>query len=119
MTEQLCFNLRDSGMGLAAVAQDSKSPSWRRMALTAIEAVARQQATVHVDDVARFCEGWLAEPHHSNVWGSVWMTAIRRGYIVRTGQVRPAGGTYAPHAHKHGRAYPVYASLLFAAEVAA
>jgi hypothetical protein len=119
MTEQLTFALRDTGMALAADAQEIRVPGWNRMALAAIETVARRQPTVHVDDVARYCENWLAPPASGAAWGSVWLAAIRRGYLVRTGEVRPAGGTYRPHAHKHGRAYPVYASKLYAQEDAA
>lgn len=109
---QLAFSLRDEGMALAAEAQDLDLPDWRRSALAAIETVARRQPTVHVDDVARYVEGWLPEPNHPNVWGTVWLSAIRKGFIRRSGEVRPAGASYSPHAHKHGRAYPVYASLL-------
>lgn len=113
MTQQSAFELRDTGMALARDAQEQKAPGWTDLAYRAIESVARSQATVHVDDVARVGEGWLPEPAHANAWGSVWQKAIRRGLILRSGSVRPAGGSYKAHAHKHGRAYPVYMSLVF------
>lgn len=113
MSEQLTFVLRDAGMEIAAEAQELKLPGWKRQAVAAIESVARRSSHVHVDDVARYCEGWLPEPSHPNAWGAVWLEAIRRGFITRTGEVKPAGGSYRLHAHKHGRAYPVYRSNLF------
>lgn len=27
-------------------------------------------------------------PHHPNVWGAMWMAAVKRGWVKRTGQYR-------------------------------
>lgn len=97
---------RDAGMAAAADAQERKTPGFGAVAYGAIVAVAKRQATVHVDDVLAECE---ARPQHHNAWGAVWARAIRDGVIRRSGEVRLC----RTDARKHGHAYPVYRSRLF------
>ncbi|MPZ57581.1 MAG: hypothetical protein GEU91_13995 [Rhizobiales bacterium] len=106
MTDLFAFadakSRRDAGMAQAE--QHGSSFAWR--AYHAIEALAFNQPTVHVDDVLR--QG-VREPHHSNAWGAVWMRAIRSGLIERTSETRPCTRDPKKHAHR----YPVYRSLVF------
>lgn len=111
MSAQLAFDLdgarqrRDTGMALAAAAQDHDEPRWTDIAYAAIERVARRQPHVHVDDV-------LAEnvppPAHYNAWGACWMRAIKRGIIQRSNQSRPCRTDSGKHAHQ----YPIYFSRI-------
>ncbi|MGD9769767.1 MAG: hypothetical protein AB7U62_19200 [Pseudolabrys sp.] len=99
--------LRDTGMTQA----EGNAPIFTVRALRAIEAIARRQPEVHIDDVLTVDIG---APAHPNAWGGVWRAAIRRGFIVATGRTRPCETDSKKHAHQ----YPVYASLIFAPEAA-
>jgi hypothetical protein len=98
--------LRDAGMMTAAEAQEHEQPGWAERAYQAIIAVARQRASVHVDDVLRV---FPEQPAHPNAWGSVWQKAIREGVITRSGTVRETQDR-----RKHRHQYPVYLSAVFA-----
>ena len=74
---------RDEGMALAADAQGQR---WSDLAYAAIEAIARRQFYVHIDDVLR---ANVPQPERPNAWGSVWMRAIRNGIIQRSVETRP------------------------------
>jgi hypothetical protein len=93
---------RNAGMASAV----EGSPYFAAAAYAAIVAVAKRQATVHVDDVLAECS---AQPHHFNAWGGVWMSAIRNGVITRTGMLQQCRVDRGKHAH----AYPLYRSCLF------
>jgi hypothetical protein len=97
--------LRDAGMMTAAEAQERAAPGWAERAYQAIIAVARQRASVHVDDVLQI---FREPPEHPNAWGSVWQKAIRDGVITRSGTVRETQDR-----RKHRHQYPVYASAIF------
>lgn len=92
--------LRDEGMSLAACAQGQR---WCDLAYAAIEAIARRQIHVHVDDVLTF---GVPQPASPNAWGAVWMRAIKSGIIQRSNQTRPC----TVHKRKHAHRYPVYFS---------
>jgi hypothetical protein len=98
---------RDDGMIEAAFAETLDQPDFEDAALAAIRQVARMQCEVHVDDVLRICK---LEPKHPNVWGSIWVKAIKRGDIVKPNPkyTRPSSD---PKKHKHD--YVVYRSGLF------
>jgi hypothetical protein len=98
--------LRDRGISLADGAQARIAPHWRELAYEAIVEVARQQDTVHVDDVLR---SFPFRPEHHNAWGAVWMRAIRNRVIASTGTIRPC--TIDPGKHRHNS--PVYRSLIY------
>lgn len=99
-------NLRDRGMQLAVDAQDQGNFGWSERAYAAIERVAREHTTVHVDDVLqRFTE----QPDRPNAWGAVWQRAIRNKVIRHSGRVRPCKVDRRKHAHQ----YPEYVSLFF------
>lgn len=89
--------------GLTQVESHGKDFAWR--AYSAIEALAAQQPSLHIDDVLR--QG-VAEPPHPNAWGAVWMRAIRAGLIERTADTRPSADR-----KKHAHRYPVYRSLIW------
>jgi hypothetical protein len=96
---------RDAGLADAA----AHAPRFVDRALAALEAIARQQPTVHVDDVIAVG----IEPPHPNAWGAVWMRAINAGLIARTGETRPSSDP-----RKRAHRYPVYRSLVFRADKA-
>lgn len=96
---------RDTGMARAAVAQEQKSPRWSEIAYAAIEAIARRQLTVHVDDVLR---AGIPKPQHPNAYGAVWLRAVRNGIIQRSAETRPCTVDPAKHAHR----YSVYFSRI-------
>ncbi|KNY20390.1 hypothetical protein AKJ13_22440 [Methylobacterium sp. ARG-1] len=93
-------------MEAAADAEARVQPEYAATLYAAIEAVARRQATVHVDDVLPIL---TVRAQHFNAAGSVWARAIRDGVIVRTGRVRACRTNRAKHAHQS----PVYRSMLF------
>jgi succinate dehydrogenase/fumarate reductase flavoprotein subunit len=95
---------RDSGMTLAADAQDDKDPGWSDRALAAIIALAKQQDELHTDDLAA---AFAETPRHFNAWGAVWMRAIRERIIERTGRYHAARDP-----KKHAHVYPIYRSLM-------
>jgi hypothetical protein len=97
--------LRDAGMTTAAQAQERVAPGWAERAYQAIIAVARQRASVHVDDVLQV---FREPPQHPNAWGAVWQKAIREGVITRSGIVRETRDR-----RKHRHQYPVYLSALY------
>ncbi len=97
--------LRDQGLAQAA----ANAPIFSALALQAIEAIARRQPQVHIDDVL---SAGVTAPAHPNAWGAVWLKAIRKGFIMRTAATRPCKTDRKKHAH----AYPVYASLIFKPE---
>lgn len=99
---------RNAGMTSAA----EGSPYFAAAAYAAIVAIAKRQATVHVDDVLTECS---ARPHHHNAWGGVYMAAIRAGIIARSGELRHCRMDRGKHAH----AYPVYHSCVFVEPAAA
>lgn len=108
---QLAEELRDRGMSLASRAQEARTPGWHELAYQAIVAIARRSPVVHIDIVlAEF----TLRPTHANAWGSVWMRAIRKRVIERTGQMLPC----TTDARKHKHLYPVYRSLIYAREAA-
>lgn len=94
------------GMKLALVAQNEKAPEWAELAYRAIVAIAKQQETIHVDDLIK---ADLPKPHHPNAWGSVWQRALRDDVIVHTGRVRKCLADPKKNAHQ----YPIYQSLVF------
>lgn len=95
--------LRDIGMARASQAQGKP---WADVAYAAIERIARRQVTVHIDDVLQ--EG-IAQPHHHNAWGAVWLRAIRNQIIQRSNQTRPCTVDRGKHAHR----YTVYFSRIY------
>jgi len=97
---------RDAGMEAAAEAERRDQPEFAPALYAAIAAVARRQATVHVDDVLPLL---TVRAQHFNAAGSVWARAIRDGVIVRTGRVRACRTDRTKHAHQS----PVYRSMLF------
>lgn len=102
----LAERLRDAGMARASEAQDRAMPAWNELAYRAIEAVARTQAELHVDDIL---SAFTAKPDHHNAWGGVWMRAIRDGVIERTGRVRQCMSDAGKHRHQ----YPIYRSKIY------
>ena len=96
---------RDAGMRIAADAQEANAPGWGDEAYAALISIARNQDTVHIDDIlATFTE----KPKHPNAWGAVWMRAIKNRIIERSGESRPCTKDSGKHKHQ----YPVYVSLL-------
>lgn len=95
---------RDAGMQVAAEAEAAEQPGFKALAYATILRLAREQLTVHIDDVLAACP---VRPRHPNAWGAVWMQAIREGVIVRTGEMRHSTD---PRKNKH--LYPVYRSLV-------
>lgn len=98
---------RDAGTAQAA----GNAPVFSAHALAVIESIARRQSEVHVDDVLL---AGVPVPAHPNAWGAVWLSAIRKGFILRTATPRPCKTDRKKHAHQ----YPVYASLIFAPPLA-
>lgn len=96
--------LRDTGMALAAEAQDNAVPNWSALAYMAILAVARVQDTVHQNDIAKI---FPHQPAHPNAWGQPWRRAIKDGAIERTGELRAC-----EDARKHRHNSPVYRSRI-------
>lgn len=94
---------REAGMSLAATAQGQR---WCDLAYAAIDAIARRQFHIHIDDV--LCVG-IPQPEHFNSWGAVWMRAIRNGIIQRTTETRPCTVDPGKNAHR----YPVYFSRIY------
>jgi hypothetical protein len=80
-------------------------PVWREFAYLALQALARRQREVHVDDLYAACP-W--RPPRPNAWGAVCQRALREGLLARTGRTRP---TRLPEKHAHE--YPLYRSLAF------
>lgn len=97
---------RDTGMGLAADAEDSEQPDFAQTAYLTICHLAKTLPEVHVDDVLVHCN---MRPHHYNAWGAVWMRAIRDRVIERSGRSRPCRTDARKNAHQ----YPVYRSLIY------
>uniref|UniRef100_UPI002589E531 hypothetical protein n=1 Tax=uncultured Methylobacterium sp. TaxID=157278 RepID=UPI002589E531 len=95
---------RDAGMQVAAEAEAAEQPGFKALAYATILRLAREQPTVHIDDVLAACP---VRPRHPNAWGAVWMQAIREGVIERTGEMRHSDD---PRKNKH--LYPVYRSLV-------
>lgn len=93
---------RDDGMERAS--SHAQQFSWR--AYSAIEALAHNQPSVHIDDVLR--QG-VAPPPHPNAWGAVWLRAIKLGLIERTNETAPCTLDAKKHAHR----YPVYRSKVW------
>lgn len=102
---ELAADLRNKGMSLAELAQDAKSPCWSQRYEEAIIAIARLQATVHVDDVRKI---FTDDPVHPNAAGAPWMRLAKRGVIVRSGMTRPSTD---PKKHRH--AYPIWNSAIY------
>lgn len=94
---------RDEGMSLASTAQGQQ---WSDLAYAAIEAIARRQFYVHIDDVLR---ANVPQPERPNAWGSVWMRAIRNGIIQRSIETRPCTVDRKKNAHR----YSVYFSRIY------
>lgn len=105
---ELAEELRNRGMDLAAWAQDGKSACWSDRAFEALTRVARRQETVFTDDVRHEIND---DPVHPGAWGSVWMRALRAGYIERTNETRHSA---IPSLHKHR--YPLYRSKIRSAQ---
>jgi hypothetical protein len=96
---------RDSGMAIAADAQEADEPGWSARAYQAIVRIAQERSEIHTDDLAA---NFAEPPRHFNAWGSIWMQAIRAGIIERTGRYR-----HSTDPKKHAHVYPVYRSRLF------
>lgn len=93
---------KQAGMERAAAGE---GPEWRDYAYSCLEALAKRQRTLFVDDLYAACD-WL--PRNPNAWGSVWARAKREGLIEKTGQMRPSR---LPGKHAHE--YVVYRSLVW------
>lgn len=91
-----------AGIAQASAAAD---PVWREVAYLALQALARRQSEVHVDDLYAACP-W--RPLRANAWGAVWQRALRQGLLEKTGRTRP---TRLPEKHAHE--YPLYRSRVF------
>jgi len=102
----LAEDLKQRGMFLASAAQEFVSPLWSERAFHALKALARMQATVHADDMAR---AFTEKPSHPNAFGAVWQRAIRERVITHSGRVKAC--TVDPGKHKHQS--PVYLSLIY------
>jgi hypothetical protein len=86
---------KEEGMHLAADAQDHHDEEWAREALADIRAVALDQPFLDAEDVRAY---GVPEPKHSNAWGSVWRSAINKGWIIET-QEEPRRNSKRPEAH--------------------
>lgn len=102
---ELAAQLRDRGMSLAELAQDTSSACWSQRADEALIRVARRMEFLFTDDLRRELND---DPEHFNCWGSVWMRAIKVGVIERTNETRHSA---IPALHKHR--YPIYRSNLY------
>jgi len=94
---------RDDGMALAAGAAPAL---WLDYAYRVLCDVAREQPTVHVDDVEPRLT-WKAEAH-PNARGTLWKRALREGVL---GEVVGLRATTLPGKHRHRS--PVYRSLVY------
>ena len=102
------MNARDIGMIEAEFAETLSGSEFPEIAYAAICHVARRQCEVHVDDILRFLK---AKPKSPNVWGSIWMRAIKNGVLLKSDNDprRPCLSDPGKHAHE----YRVYRSGLF------
>lgn len=98
----------DASVGIARAksAEDKVNPGFTQRALTAIHVAAQLKSEVHIDDLCRL---FNEQAIHVNVWGSIWRTARKLGFIEPTGEWRKARELRI----KHARKYPVYKSLIF------
>jgi len=105
MTEpfQLALQLRDRGIARASQAEGE---AFQEAASALVRKLATMSPTVHIDD---YLAAAGPRPRHFNAMGAVWLTAIRAGWIERTGTVKPC----RLDARKHGHNYPVYRSLIY------
>lgn len=93
---------KEEGMALA---EAHAGPVWAGYALSKLHELCRMQELLHSDDLRAVCE---LTPASANAYGSVWLTAIRKGWIERTGRSRPS-----TRPETHGHTYVVYRSLVF------
>lgn len=112
MNPQLAFidedgvALRDEGMARAADKADRHEENWTEQAQAMLKQFLKSwQFDEFISEEAQLwmVERGLRQPASQNAWGSVFLTAARRGVIEKTGQYRNA---IRPRAH--ARAVPVY-----------
>ncbi len=102
----LAAELRDRGMTIAEIANELVQPEWSTRAFDALVKLARENATVHID---QFLQAFPERPSHPNAAGGIWRKAIKEHIIIHSGRVKPC--TADPQKHLHQ--YAVYLSLLY------
>jgi len=97
---------------LKAEGQDSvlahESAEWRQEALALLFEFTRTATEFHADDFKAYCDrNGLREPHHRNVWGSLYSAAARKRWIEKTGRY---AASQTPESHAHH--YVIWRSLI-------
>lgn len=88
----------------------NESKMWREKALSYLNAFATMRQTFGADDFREYCRGLdLEEPHHPNVWGSLFTSASKQGWISPTGKF-----SQSKLANAHAHHYPIWCSNFFA-----
>ncbi len=92
--------LRDEGIKTVT----EHNESWMELCLKSIERVTWQSFTG--EDVRFHCSKMVGLPHHSNAWGALINSLVKRGIIEKTGEYRPMRDD-----NSHARSTPVYRRL--------
>jgi hypothetical protein len=91
-----------------ALTWDKERVEWRDKALTLLERYAQVHPSVQADHFHSYCtqEG-MGEPHHPNVWGSLYTIAGRKKWMVKSRR-------YATSEHRraHAHTYVIWYSRL-------
>jgi hypothetical protein len=96
---------RDRGISITEKAERAR---WMHLALLMVRAAAisKNTSTFTTDYIRHWCKHYnLPAPHSGSVWGAVMLQAIKRGYVIKTGEYVQ---TTIPTSH--ARAIPVYRS---------
>lgn len=70
---------------------------WRNWALSYIDQWARLNDTFTAEDVKNQIIEQIGHPHHPNVWGALFSTAVKRGWVTQESYTRGK----LPDAHAH------------------
>jgi hypothetical protein len=97
----------DRGICLAVEAQDRDDGSYTDALYECICAIAREQLTVHIDDVLK---RFTRKPAHPNANAGPWRRAKNDRIIRPSGHVRRCTADSCKNAH----IYPVYESMIYA-----
>lgn len=105
-TQPSLFDAKVAGQAGLELAAEAAGPDWLDLAIAAVRVACLQHETLICDDV--WAVG-LQSCGHDRAFGQAMKTGVRRGWMVKTGRMRPS-------VRSHGSPKTEYRSLIYQGE---